>query len=936
MNRRLRHLLVGLSVLGTPLAAQSSAAPASLVPADRQINDAEARLTHARVLSYRRETWRDSLAAYDLLLGASPRNPVLLAEHAELHLRLNNLPAALLGFQAALTTSPSDPVLRLQVAKLLHWTGDKAHALPLLETLARENPSDPEIARLLAEVSGGQSTEPGQNADRALTRLRQRVADAPADATAKANLADFLAARGHAAEARTLYDEARRLQTPAPGDAFDLRHARARIMWGDLYPAEAAFRAALATDPSNPVLNAALINLLISMDRLERAEADARLWLAQGDSAPARQALRNARLKLRWETAEPPAPPAAGTLAATFAAAGPEGVRREEFIRTYVGENTDTPPPAPAYQLSELAGLYASQGDFDRAVRCLRAARRADPYYFPAWLGLAEFLAIARRYDEAHTEFAALATAFPDNRQILLKQARALGWSRRYEDSLVAYDHLRSLNPADPVPLLEQARVAGWAKQRDRSADLYADRWHDPVDARLLAGLRAIPNAPLLFGENPDAHEEPFHYTERFENELPARLYAVPPETAAALEKLRLSLRADFHLQRAFWLENRAKQLAWDRRWSQSEHTYDRLLAATPGNQEALFDLSQVQAAQGLGFRERATFNRLLRLDSNNSLAARGLFRRDRRSAPSLRGEYTYWEEEGRDALSSLRRDRVSLTGQLTGRDQYRLRAGLHRDRESPSTRNDRFHATGFTVEGDAIFNSFLSGAAGFTHREFDDDSIGHADTGRARLGLRLHDAVLLSGGWQRREELYNEFGLFEGTRSDTTWIGIDLIPSRHSDILLRAEKVSYSDSNDGHVLSLRPSWIWTDHPRVFKTTLNLEHRDTDEANTYVFTGPALTDIIHPYWTPQDYSSVSVTFEWYHDLSPEFFIGGLEHYYTLRLTVGTDSEQNEGIGFEAEWHREFADRWLVEAAFQLQRSQLWDGTGLRLALTRRF
>jgi hypothetical protein len=636
--------------------------------------------------------------------------------------------------------------------------------------------------------------------------------------------------------------------------------------------------------------------------------------------------LSDARRKLRWEPPVAQPPPAPGSLAELFAKAGPEATRREEFIRLHAGErdHDNLPPPEPAYRVSELAGLYAAQGDFELAIRCFRAARRADPGYYPAWIGLAEFLAIAQRYEEAHREFDLLAAAFPENRQVLLKRARALGWGRRYEDSLAAYEQLRAFNPADPVPLLEQARVAGWAKERDRSAKLYAQRWQEPVDARLADSLGSLlvpfkgwakDNSPLLlkwceWAERPGLEkdymreDEPFAAVERFEADASALIAEVPECLANDLRRIRLELRADFHLQRAFWLENRAKQLAWDRRWWRSEETYDRLLAVSPGNQEAFFDLSQVQAAQGLGDRERATLGRLLAIDGNNRLAGAALFRRERRSEPLVFGQLDFYRERGRDRLSGIHRLRTTLGGEAMLEDRFRFRGGLVQWREEPdSIPGARFHARGFTLGAEGVFTNWLVGSAEYTHKDDEGLGIGSVDTGGAQAWVPFKDALRVGAGVEVREELANEFAYFQGIRSTHRWIGAEAALSRRAEIAARA-----------------------DHPRTFKTTVTFETRETDEANIYQFGGPggALSDITHPYWTPQDYRGVALTLEWRHDLAKDFFIGAQEHWYDVRVTFGLSNDSNQGVAWAADYVREWHDRWVLRLGAAQTFSEQWD------------
>jgi tetratricopeptide (TPR) repeat protein len=266
-----------------------------------------------------------------------------------------------------------------------------------------------------------------------------------------------------------------------------------------------------------------------------------------------------------------------GRPAVRFHAVGRAAVRSEAFLRELTGgrEESDRSGAAPgpssvmerAPRLVEWAGLYADLGEFALAVRCLRAARVADPDYFPAWAQLAEFLAIDRQFDAALAEFALLRAAMPENRQVLLGEARALAWSRRYQPALTAYAALAALNPADPVPLREAARTAGWGKMRDRGAGLYRRIWtSEPVDRVLAAKLK-----PVLEGatgseivarwrqwtENPMLASEPFGWGERFAEDRFDLRSALPESRRRRIDEVYLEVLPRLRLQRAWWLSGK-------------------------------------------------------------------------------------------------------------------------------------------------------------------------------------------------------------------------------------------------------------------------------------------------------------------------------------------------------------------------------------------
>jgi len=87
-------------------------------------------------------------------------------------------------------------------------------------------------------------------------------------------------------------------------------------------------------------------------------------------------------------------------------------------------------------------------------------------------------------------------------------------------------------------------------------------------------------------------------------------------------------------------------------------------------------------------------------------------------------------------------------------------------------------------------------------------------------------------------------------------------------------------------------------------------------------------NIVYPYWTPKDILESAITFEWYHDLSTELFCGAPLHYYDIRASIGTDSQNNDMARLEGDWHNEFSDHWAFVLKAVVHRSRDWDANGL--------
>ena len=889
------------------------------------------------------------------VLVAQPNDGDVIHAYVRSIDHLSGTAAAIAEAKARATAAPRDPIWRAEWAELAAQRGHAVRSRQLFaEALALGATPALRLRAGRAAITWGDFN----GAERA---LRDEWRLHPADARVRDELGQLLLSADRLEEAEQFYEQWL-YETPAAEPAL-LGLARLRVKEKNYAAALVRCDAVLVLRPDAPEARRLKADVLLATHRArEAAEIYGSLTALPAERREAEIGLgRAARETTGEKEAETHFTAAAqtdpGRPAARFFLAGRAVTAKDDFLLTLTGGaekeyqfDREAPAgsravPESAPQLVEWANLFVEHGEFGRAVRCLQSARVADPDYYPAWTQLAELLAIDAQFEVALREFARLRAAMPDNRQVLLGEARAMAWSRRYDESLAAYARLAALNPADPVPRREAARTAGWGKRRERGAELYATAWcAQPVD-RALAGLLR----PALEGaagselvatwrqwtENPAESVEPFVWTERFAADRFALREALPENRRARLDQVYLQLLPDLRQQRAWWLENLAKQFAWDRRYTSAVTTYRRLLVFEPGNEEAWFDFSQALAAQGLGEGEHAALTKLLALDANHSLATHAVRRREIRSQPMATVETRYWREQGRGDLSSMGRLFVAGEVQETYGEQINLRLLAEVGREMPRTRDGRYAYRGFGLGVDGVVNDWLSGSANLLHRKFYDARLGAADSGQIQLWAK-GDSFAAGVGYERREELGNEFALFQGTHSDQVWLGGTAALARKLDLEARLTSTGYSDSNRGIAFVLRPAYAWTDHPRVFKTTLTLEMRHTNAASIYVPGPTRLTNIIHPYWTPRDYLHAGLTLELFHDLAKEFFVGSEEHFYDLRLTLGSDSESNPAVTWEADWHREWWDRWVAHAGLYLNFSRAWDALGLNLKMARRF
>ena len=617
---------------------------------------------------------------------------------------------------------------------------------------------------------------------------------------------------------------------------------------------------------------------------------------------------------------------------ARFYLAGHERVKNDDFVKEILRSAGRKPGNLEAW-----ARLYAASGLNDIALKCFRAALSEDPQYFPARIGLAEMLAIDHQYGLSVNLYRELMGEFPEVSKLLIGHARVLGWSKKYRESIELYEKAHRINPADPVALKEKARVAVWGKMIDEAMASYEKLLTPRVDGDFVTGLAPL---SMTFKERDFIQSynrlkeevkkgSVYEGYEAFEKDIKTYSTKLSPGLKRKIQSIQVELLSLYRIQKAAYLEKQAKELVWNKRFTRAMSVYGELVPFTPGNEEAIFDYAQVQCSLGLCNREAETYKKLLDIDPLHGLAKQALERQRIRKNPSIELNHSYWKEEGRGDLARIMRNRSDLLIDIPVWCRYHLGIIGHHWIEQPNFTGKSYDVNGYTLKFGGVFNPYVKGEATWTHKEYNDSGFKSKDSGFGHIWFNVHDDVILGAGFDRTDELYNYFGLKQGIQSDTVWVSFSSNISRNLEIGGALRYLDYNDSNTGQYHSLSAAYVFTDHPRIFKVSLAGDYRDTRHENISKYDKSGnLTDITHPYWTPQNFIGGGITLEWYHDISKFFFCGSKLHFYDLRLSFGTDSNSNVVVRLEGEWHYEFYDHWSVGIKGTIHRSREWDADGL--------
>jgi len=911
-------------------ALQTQNSSETFIPEEKWITDFEARLALARILAYDDHTLDESLKEYRIILKQKPDNRLVRLEIARVLIRKGDAKEALSILRSIQAIRPNDPETLVALADLEASLGHAARSHDLYMDAIRVS-DQPEIMKL----KFADRMNMWGDFHKAEAIYRKHLKTHPNKRAVALQLAAALRSSERYGESEGIYNI---LLAESP-DSRELLMglAKLKLLEKNFDAAGKFVDRFLKLDPDDPKGLLLKADILFLQKRYEEALGIysrlsgmkcchikgligmGKVCLEQGENDLA-QAYFDKAFEIDPQNVE-----------ARFYAAGTDKATSEDFVNALLEDKTMSP-----MILDEWARLYGTHGFNKIAIKCYEVSLEMDPAYFPSQIGIAEILAIDQQYDPAIKRFEALAQSFPGNRKILIGWARALGWGRRYGESIELYDKIHGIAPSDPVPQMEKARTAVWAKEMDVASEAYEGLLTPPVDRELARSLRPVAEASGNTGlidavdKLADRAEKGsvFQGVEAFSEELKKLRPALSSDTNRQIDSILVRLYPSFAIQKTAYLENKGKRLVWDKRFSQAMDTYEELLGFTPGNEEAIFDYAQMECALGLCNREARTYKKLLDMDKHHGLAGKALERVKIRRNPSVKLGQIYWAERGRDGLTEIDRYRTDLGVDVPIDCRFHLKLTGHHWIEHPSFTDESYGANGFTLGVGGTLNPYIRGEAGWTKKIYRDNEFENTDTGYAHLWFNLRDYVVVGLGYDRTDELYNYFGIRQGIQAGSWWMSIDSDITRRLEVMGQAKYMSYNDDNDAQHYLLGAGYSFTDHPRIFKIALAGEYRNTKNHDVYHYKDGQLVDIIHPYWTPQNYYAGGITFEWYHDLSKLLFCGSQLHFYGLALTLGTDTESNPSVELRGEWHYEFFNHWTFSIKGLIHRSRLWDAEGI--------
>lgn len=908
----------------------------TIVPAGDQIDDDQARLELARVLSHHDKDLDEALQNYQILLRKYPHKIVLILEISRIYIRQKQYDAALVLLYPELNENPLNPDLMIEAAHaeqaLGHLKESQELFLRALPLAKNQRAVLLDYANTLMQVGSFYKAE----------EIYRNAANAePRSLDLSLKLAwNFVSAERYE-EAEGLY---RSLLLHHPNNPKVLEAiATLKILEKDFLAALNILSTLNDLIPRNSSYlllqaNAFYQNesYLEALEVFQELRSDSKYELkALIGMGKIYQKLGQQEMAQTYFQKAYAIDPT--LIEAQYYLAGPQRVIEEEFISQAI-EQAATPE-----NLVKWSELYAENG-MAGILAFYEAALRIDADYFPAQLGLAQALSSVYRFNESIEIYQSLLNSFPDASKMMIAIARVLSWGKQYHCSFRWYDRVIALNPEDPVPRREKARAAYWGYFFDKSKQTYEELLHPAVDELLWESLVEFNNHifnPLLspgFDLLAQSCSSIYSGYERFSEFFAEIQDQLPSCQRLYIEEIIIQYLPLYLIQKSVSLESYAKELDWRNYYFHALPVYRELAAFSPGNLEGLYGYAQDFCNIGLCHSSRSLYYHILNISPNHNLVTMALERNLLKEHWLVQFNYLYWKERGSGQFSQSQIARHQFDQVLCWNPEcnFQIRFMQNEWIEHAFIKNKSYPAEGQTIEVDRNFNGYIKGSAGVTRKNYFQRFVSRY-TGFANLWLNCNDYCSIGIGFERKNEIYNYFSLKEGIQAKIYTLSIISNLTHYWTMAASYRHLDYNDKNDMNHVEVLTTYCFSDDPDIFKIILQGSYRNTAHlTKTIVNKKGKIVNVIHPYWTPEDYYSNSITLEYRHNYAWFNYCEGPQRYLDIKITGEDDTARNPSLQFTFEWKHEFMYHLGFELKGLIHQSRLWNAEGAWLNVYYRF
>ena len=809
------------------------------------------------------QNYKLAMQINEQVMQASPKDPMARLMAARILLEAYDTSRAREALEALEPELGTVRKYQLALAQLYHLTGEWVASQSIFEMMLLEKGEDYEVRIRLAMLR----REKG-DFQQAKAELRKVPLATPQGPRARLELALTLISQGRATDAVGICS-ALAAQRPNDVDVV-LGLVRAQLEMGAIPQAKATCQRFVDGHPSD--------NMAIGQVRVLLAKAH----LQEGNAV---QAARIYQMALSEPTVHAPEVFYGLSLARTRgvnSAAGEMALMSSTVVSS--GEDVRL--------RIELGKLALGDQDHRRARGYLSNVLRWQPNNITAMvlLGEAQSLALKAGFEESPVRtFATALARNPGNTRARLGLARAYVIQREFDLAIAEYDALVAQDANYAFAKREYARALYWDHRYEEAFQAYDE---------LIAGLPTEALAVDVFGSG-------------------------SPGFGARAE---YDFEAELELSEAVRLELAAK-VNRDWRPAVASKALEQLVVLEPANQEALFDLAQLDHRRGHTSRAIHQYEELVKLSGGHREATQALAGAKREISSRVDVITGSEDRSGRDGLAVIKEswtlsdisfplgDRADYAGIGLGRRSYDagdnviLNANVLRvfgsSEVGKSTVIDgRVEIPSYDMEG------FLR------ERIYYDMGVRYTSDSEMAIDARLFSEPVLENVETMRRDLNRSGARF----------GLSKKSSRRVDYGGSLMFANYSDDNSQLEANLYAAYEFNPAPMEFRMLLKADFENFSNENSVLSDPGQLSMADTPYFAPKGYSVYSLQMDWKHQFGEDWFTGSKEMYYRASGRAALDANSVGYYEFDMGAAYDFTDWFGVRAGVRLLRSSAIDMT----------
>lgn len=540
----------------------------------------------------------------------------------------------------------------------------------------------------------------------------------------------------------------------------------------------------------------------------------------------------------------------------------------------------------------ELGKLALGDQDYRTASQYLTKALRWQPNNIAAMVLLGEAYNLSLKAGDSVDPvkvFAAVLERDAGNTRARLGLARSYAIQRKFDLAVPEYERVLEQDAGYDYATREFARTLFWDQRYDQSFGTYEG---------LLERLPQDGMAVDFFDHAVDG--------------VGLRALSDFEADAEFAESVRLELEAK-------------RNMAW--RPAIAENALEHLVVREPANQEALFDLAQLEHRRGLTADAIRHYEDLIQVAGGHQEATTALAGAERQLLPHLNVSANNEQRNGRDGLSYMDEssiladvgfsmgDRDDVLGFGLGRRTYASGDNL------VNLRSNVVRVFGSKRVGE---NTVLDGVAEFPSYDQDnflkerlyyDAGVTFTSDSETTIKLRLFSQPVV----ENSETLIRDIHRVGGR------IGAQVAVNRRLDVGASGLVAYYSDDNTRLEANVFAAYEITAAPTELRILVKADLLNHSEESVAPV-NQNISGLLVPYFAPSGYSVFSAQADWRHQLGEDWFTGADDMFYKVSARFAVDSD-SVGYGeFDMGGGYDVTDWLRVEAGFRLLRSSAIDVT----------